>query len=267
MTPNAFACICAFSMACLAIAAPPEPLCGEWTGTRPPEGINNPNVQTWILTFRSDQSFALWLIEGKTSIAGLLPGLEGSYKATRTNVEFQIPNFPPVTVTYTIEGKSLKIGLSRLTTMIGCGKGVDAYVRTKEASELKPQKKQALLREGRYTLSVTIGANDNDPDLLRDTFGDSYDTVLTKPINGGIFPLHQLQGRNILQLPASQFGPPEFNGTTFKVFGAVAPKVNGDFSGEMVSPTTIKGTFKSRSTSLHGTFTLEMSPTGSANRR
>jgi hypothetical protein len=246
------ACLCIVLLACSARATTPASICGEWTGSRPPKGTTRPNEQTWILTFRPDQSFSLGLVEGKTPV----PGIEGTYKRSGTNVVIQLPTMPPVTSGYTITGTNLTIAFSRVTTMLGWGRGVESYVRTKTESQLKPIAKQQLLREGRYTFKVRIDEA-NEDSVLKDVFGEQYKARLDKPMEAGPYPLRHIQDKNILQLPGSQFGPPEFDGKTFKVFGAVAPKVNGEFTGTVVSSKKIKGTFKSRSTTLHGTFTLE----------
>lgn len=244
--------LCVALIAGSSLATSLSPLCGEWSGLRAPNGSTLPNVQTWILTFRPDQSFSLGLVEGTI----LVPGIEGTYKATDTNVVLQLPEMPAIPICFSIAETNLTIGFTTLTTMLGWGDGVESYVRTKTASELKPQTKQKLLREGLYTFKVMIDEA-NEPSVLKEVFGDEYTTRLGKPIEAGPYPLRHLQDRNILQLPGSQFGPPEFDGTAFKVFGAVAPKANGEFSGKVVSSTTVKGTFQSRSTTLHGTFTLE----------
>jgi hypothetical protein len=244
--------LCIILLTCSVQASEPSPICGEWKGSRPPKGTTRPNEQTWILTFRPDQSFSLGLVEGKTPV----PGIEGTYKLSGTNVVIQLPKMPPVTVGYTIAETNLAIAFSRVTSMLGWGKGVESYVRTKQPTELKPVTKQKLLREGRYTFKVKIDKG-NEESVLKDVFGEQYKARLDKPMEAGPYPLRHLQDKNILQLPGSQFGPPEFDGKTFKVFGAVAPKVNGEFTGTVVSSKKIKGTFKSRSTTLHGTFTLE----------
>ena len=244
--------LCIALMGGSTLAASTSRVCGEWSGTRPANGSTRPNVQRWILTFRPDESFSLGLAEGATPV----PGIEGSYKVTETNVVLQMPKMRPVPVSYTIVETNLTIGFSALTTMLGWGEGVESYVRTKTAPELKPQAKQKSLHEGRYSFKVIIDEA-NDPSVLKDVYGEQYATRLGKPIEAGPFPLRRLQDKNILQLPGSQFGPPEFEGATFKVFGAIAPKVNGEFSGEVATATMVKGTFKSRSTTLHGTFTLE----------
>lgn len=140
--------------------------------------------------------------------------------------------------------------------MLGWGAGVESYVRTKTALDLKPLAKQKLLREGLYTFKVNIDKA-NEPNVLKAVFGDDYAARVGTTLEAGPYPLRHLQDKNFIQLPGSQFGPPEFDGKAFTVFGAVAPKLNGDFSGEVVSSTTVKGTFKSRSTTLHGTFTME----------
>jgi hypothetical protein len=244
--------LCTALLAYSTIAASPTSICGEWTGSRPPEGTTRPNVQTWILTFRPDKSFSLGLVEGTIPV----PGIEGVYKETDTKVVIQLPQMLPVSVAYSIAKTNLTIAFSEVTSMLGWGDGVESYVRTKAVSELKKVTKQALLREGRYAFKVTIDKG-NEESVLKDTFGEAYINRLNKPIEAGPFPLRRLQGKNILQLPGSQFGPPEFDGDVFKVSGSVAPKVNGNFTGKVTSSTTVKGTFKSRSTSLHGQFTLE----------
>ena len=237
---------------CSTLAASQSPLCGEWTGSRPPKGTTLPNEQKWILTFREDKSFSFVVVDGGTPTAGL----DGSYKAAESNVVIQLPQYPAVPMIYSIKEKTLRLNFSDLTTMLGGGKGIDTYVRTKQASELKPQIKQKLMREGRYLLSVSI-AKDNDPTVLTKTFGEQYASRIKKPIDGGTWPIRNLQGRNIIQLSGERFGPAEFNGASFKVFGAVAPKVNGEFNGTISSSTEIKGSFKSRATTLHGTFRLK----------
>lgn len=231
-----------------------SPICGEWTGTKPPEGYPQLNEQKWILTFRQDNSFSFVFVEKGTP----MPGLEGSYSASASNVVIQLPEGSSNPLNFNIDGENLRLNFSEFTTMLGWGKGVDQYIRTKKVKDLSATLPQPLLNEGRYKLTVVI-AKGNDEKVLKDVFGTQYKETYDKPIDGGTWQIHNLKGRNIIQLSQEQFGPPEFNGKSFKVFGALPVNINGDFIGEIVSATKVKGTFKSQSTTLHGTFTLERS--------
>jgi hypothetical protein len=235
-----------------AVAAKPHPICGEWTGLRPPNGTTRPDEQKWILTFYPDNSFSLVVIEGKTPV----PGFEGSYKPTSSTILLRIPEGPTVPIKYSIKEPDMQFVLSDLTTMMGWGETVDKYTRTKKASELLTPKKQSQMKEGKYRFSVSI-AKDNDEAVLKTTFGEQYTKSIFDPVDGGSFPIRLHQGKNIIQLPGEQFGPPKFDGKLFTVSGAVSMEVSGVFSGTVKSSTEIKGTFKSHTSTLHGTFVLK----------
>lgn len=252
-----------FLMVVSGIAAPPESLCGEWTGMRPPKGYNRPNEQAWILTFRQDGSFSLVTVEKTPEENVIIPGFEGAYKATATNVVLQLPKMPPVSLDCVIEGTNLTLGTPTINIpILGVEDRVKTYHRTKKASELPVEKKQTLLTEGLYELRVTID-KDNYQVELKKAFRDKYETLVGIPISGGKFPIYQLQGRNIMLFGnySSRFRPPEFSGDRFNIEGFVESEkygLYGKLSGKILSPTKIEGSFKSSTSGLHGTFTFEM---------
>ena len=236
-----------------AVGAEPHPICGEWTGLRSPNGTELPDEQKWVLTFYPDNSFSLVVIEGNTAV----PGFEGSYKPTTSSILLRIPDGPTVPIEYSIQEPSMQFALSDLTTEMGWGETVDRYTRTKKASELSRPKKQVRMEEGQYLFSVSV-ARDNDEAVLKKTFGGEYTKSIFDPIEGGTFPIRFHQGKNIIQLPAEQFGPPKFDGKLFTVSGAASMEVNGVlFTGMVKSSTKIQGTFKSPASTLHGTFVLK----------
>lgn len=243
---------CMVLAACAVHAAPAPAICGEWTGVRSAEESSGPGGQKWILTFFQDQSFTLNIVEAATPT----PVIEGGYKLSESNLVLQLPDRPAVTTVYAVQGKELRIRFSEFVAMLGWGNGVEAFVRTKSASELNPLARERVMQEGQYKLMVRLSKN-NDADVVQEIFARNPAEVLAEPIEAGPFPLRNLQGRNIIQLPSSRFGPAEFSGATFKVFGAIAPRVKVDFSGIVTSTNAIKGTFKSRASGLYGTFTLE----------
>ena len=224
-------------------------ICGEWTAIHPDE--------EWILTFRQDSSFILIVDIGQARMIRL----QGGYSAFESNVLLRLPEtFTTFPVSYSIEGNTLNISFSDAD--FRWGDIVDSYVKTQEGVDLPIPVKQTPMKQGQYKFRIVL-RDDNDENALRKTFGDQYRSWLNKPIESDAFPLRELHGRNYLELRPDSYGPPEFDGNSFRVKGAVYSRANnrifmsGDFAGEIVSPTQVKGSFVSTKAGLHGTFTLE----------
>ncbi|MFC1763471.1 SUMF1/EgtB/PvdO family nonheme iron enzyme [Planctomycetota bacterium] len=253
--------LCLVVLTSVAYASESMLICGEWTGIDQLRGKTQSTAQNWILTFRPDESFSLRVVEDDR----VIKWFDGAYRVSETNISIEDFMKTPITIDYSITGEKLTIAFSKAMKQLRWGTGVDSYIRTRKLSELKPEMKQKLLREGRYTFTVMIDKGNNESSLM-DVFGKEYKKRLKEPIEVGTYMLQHLQNRNLLQLSGETFEAPEFNGSAFKVFGRIAPNLEADFLGETVSPTLVQGSFKSRSSSLHGTFTIERVATRGASR-
>jgi hypothetical protein len=241
--------VCLALCACTGCISSQPPICGEWAGACPDDGT------TCVLTFREDQSFSLICVEALKDRS-----LEGCYTASASNIVLQLLDVPPVSMNYSIDGEDLTIALSQIPKMHWdwtSGKPIESYLRTKSASELPASVKQKLLKPGEYKLTIWIDT-DNDQAVVRKAFGEKYVSLIGKPIDVGLdpFKLRNFQGKNILEM-GPVFAHPEFDGDSFRVSCTITPKVDGDLSGKVVSKVRIKGSFRARSSTLHGTFMVD----------
>ncbi len=244
--------LCVPFLAYSAYAAQLPSICGEWTGSRPPNGTTRPNEQKWVLTFDRDKTFGLVIFED----ASALPGVEGCYESSETNILIDLFGNQQIPLTYTLREDVLTLPFSEITRQLGWGDGVDKFVRTKSGTNLLSTTHSATLDAGRYRVELNV-SDKNKKDVLIAAFGDHYKEATAKPIDVGTCHVYRLKYRNIIKFPSGPFGSPSFDGKDFKVSFAFSRHFTADLEGTTANAKKITGTFRGRQAAVAGTFTVK----------